>query len=147
MQTIIAGSIQHIEEDDKILAEELGKDNLVVNLSKKEQFKIPQKKSEAVSVKKLGSKFNSTDDLKYRVQRTIEAFGTMWRVWKSKSQISQKLQFRMYDAFIKPILLYNAGANDAPVSKMKIVDAAHRRHIRHIVGIYYIIQIESVTRS
>ena len=43
----------------------------------------------------------------------------------------------MYDAFIKPILLHNAGTNDAPVSKMKIVDATHRRHIRHMLGIYY----------
>lgn len=109
-----------------------------MNPSKKEQFKVPQNEQDApANVKKLGSKFHSVDDLKYRVQQAKAAFGTMWKIWKSKNQISQKLQLRMYDAFIKPILLYNAGANDASSTKLKIMDAAHRRHLRHIMGIYY----------
>ena len=86
---MIFSTTAHIEEADNILTECLRRKNLIVNPSKKEQFQVPISRSgPALSIKKLGSKFISSDDIKYRTQRAHIAFSKLWRLWKSRIRVS-----------------------------------------------------------
>ena len=89
------------------------------------------------SIKKLGSKFLSTEDVPYRIQRANHAFHQLWRLWKSRIRVSLELRMRMYNAFIKPILLYNAGSLDLSIKQTNAFDVLHRKHLRIILGIFY----------
>jgi hypothetical protein len=134
---MIFSTTAHINEADPVLAQALGEKHLTVNPSKKEQFQVPMDRSSSLSIKKLGSKFLSEDDLKYRIQRANHAFSQLWRLWKSRIRVSLELRIRMYNAFIKPILMYNAGSLDLSLHKLQAMDCAHRRHLRRILGIFY----------
>ncbi len=43
----------------------------------------------------------------------------------------------MYNAFIKPILLYNSGSLDLTFTQLHPFDVLHRKHLRHISGYSY----------
>ncbi len=43
----------------------------------------------------------------------------------------------MYNAFIKPIMLYNSGSLDLTPTQLTPFDVLHRKHLRHISGYFY----------
>jgi len=43
----------------------------------------------------------------------------------------------MYNAFVKPILMYNASSLDLSLSQLEKMNAAHRTHLRRVLGIFY----------
>ena len=58
-----------------------------------------------------------------------------WSLWKRRDWVSQTLHLRLYNAFIMPILTYNAGTWGLTDVTLKSLDAFHRRQLRSLLGI------------
>ena len=110
--------------------------NLKVNVGKTERKVIPIRLAEPTTYKKLGSHTDADADVRLRIQKANLAFHTMWKTWNSR-KVKFLTRRRLYNACIKPILLYNVAAAAYTESQMRKLESAHRRHLRHLLRIYW----------
>ena len=89
------------------------------------------------ATKKLGSKLSGSADIKHRITTAKQAFGQLWKLWLQNKHITKETKIRMYNACIKPILLYNTSSTPASDHMLEPIAATHRRHLRHLLGIFY----------
>ena len=61
----------------------------------------------------------------------------MHRVWLKRHKTSIKIKMRQYNSCVRSRLLYNAGVIAYTRIQLHKIDAAHRRHLRRLLGIYY----------
>ena len=50
----------------------------------------------------------------------------LWKLWFNKNSLGEKLRIRIYNAYIKPILIYNSGTWGLTKTKMKGLESFHR---------------------
>jgi hypothetical protein len=106
--------------------------NLKLNSAKTEYVTFRRKME--TNTKKLGSMIDSDKDVDYRIQRSCQAFTSYKNVWNSKHiRIESKL--RLYDALVRPVLMYNMAASAASIAAITKIDSHHRRQLRSILGI------------
>ena len=110
--------------------------NLLVNQQKTERIRISNNHWESTGYKKLGSHVDAAVDLRIRITKAYATFTSMWKMWKC-SKISIPTRLRMYNACVIPILLYNIGAQAYTESQVIKLEAAHRKHLRCILGVFY----------
>jgi hypothetical protein len=67
----------------------------------------------------------------------------MWKIWLKNRTIKLKTRIRLYNACNKSIMTYNLAALGATASQTKILDTAHRRHLRRILRVYYPLHISN----
>ncbi|XP_029656189.1 uncharacterized protein LOC115230104 [Octopus sinensis] len=61
------------------------------------------------NVRKLGSLLGDSEDItRQKILSTI-ALKKLQSIWMRKNQISTKMRIRLYKAFVRPVLMYNAG--------------------------------------
>lgn len=120
----------------EMIVEVFSRSNLRVNEAKTERITIDCNAKIPTHYKKLGSHVDADEDMRLRIQKANLAFHSMWTVWKC-SKISIAKRLRMYGACVKPILLYNIGACAYAACQLSKLDAAHRRHLRYLLGIFY----------
>ena len=80
---------------------------------------------------------NGELESKLRIQSANAAFNAMHRVWLKKHKTSMKIKMRLYNSCVRSRLLYNAGVSAYTRIQLDKIDAAHRRHLRRLLGIYY----------
>lgn len=110
--------------------------NLTVNQGKTERICICNDHRANIGYKKLGSHVDAVADLRMRITKAYVAFTSMWKLWKC-TIISIPTRLRMYNACVVPILLYNIGAQAFTDSQVCKLEAAHRKHLRCILGVFY----------
>jgi hypothetical protein len=124
---------------EAMIPEVLAQYRLKVNASKTELTKSysgsPQE-TPTTKTKKLGSKLNAADNLKYRMGLAVATFNKLWRLWKSTSA-SKEMKPQMYKACILPILMYNTGACSLSLAKLEKLDSFHRRQLRKVIDVRY----------
>ena len=86
--------------------------------------------------KSLGSLLDCAADVQNRINKSAEAMRSLFALWKSMS-ISKKTKLRLYNALVKPILLYNCGTWGLNKKWLERLDATHRRHLRRLLGVFY----------
>lgn len=119
----------------------LSKWNLQMNLSKSE-FTHVEKRSNRTdeywrNVKKLGSLLGDTEDILRRKNLARAALSRMWKLWVNRNRLSESLRIRLYNAYIKPVLLYNCGTWGVTDTVLKALESFHRSQLRRILGVYY----------
>ena len=116
----------------------LEKYHLKLNQDKTEFITLQKGKATPSSVRKLGTKLNDTEDITYRAALADLAFQRLQTTWKSKKHIKLPTKIRLYNATVKPILLYNASclgtAGNKSTSKLA---TTHRKHLRSLCSIHY----------
>ena len=112
--------------------------NLKVNEAKTEKIYVHQNPAQSTGYKKLGTHVDVDADLRLRIGKANTAFHTMWKVWRP-NRISKQVKLAMYHACVKSILMYNIGASAYQKAQLQKLDAAHRRHLRYILGIFQIV--------
>ena len=144
LETIYADDIDivaHCKEAadyyEKMFTEALPQFNLQVNAGKCERSHLTRNGQGTENVKKLGSRINGIDDVRARVDLSNAAFKKMCQIWLDSRNIRLATKVRLYNACIKPILLYNAGALDITVAGMELLETTHRRHLRYLAGVKY----------
>ena len=58
-------------------------------------------------------------------------------VWLKRLKTSIKIKMRLYNSCVRSRLLYNAGVSAYTKVLLDKIDAARRRHLRRLLGIYY----------
>eukprot|EP01034_Spumella_vulgaris_P022573 gene22573-28706_t len=122
---------------DAMIGDTLAQYNLKKNNDKTEYITISKATCKQLNIRKLGSKISDGADIKYRIAQASIAFNAMWKIWLQNRTIKLKTRIRLYNACVKSILMYNLAALGATATQTKILDTAHRRHLRRILRIYY----------
>ena len=120
-----------------ILPDDLKRFNLQMNAEKTEYTIINRETHHTNGTKKLGSLLSEEQDIKRRINLANQKFGLLTKVWFNKKQISIENKLRMYNAMIRPILLYNTSTYGITIATLEPLQAAHRKHLRKIAGIFH----------
>ena len=85
-------------------------------------------------VKKLGSLLGQEEDLKRRIQLAATQFGKCSKLWNTKG-ITLQTRMRLYNAYVIPVLMYNAGTWALTSAQSNKLDAFHRKQLRQVLNI------------
>jgi hypothetical protein len=129
--------MEELEPEIELLPLHFSEWNLAINKGKTEFVQITSDNYYRLQNKKLGSRLSTMDDIKYRIIQSNTAFHKMWKLWLSRKNTALSTRIRLYNACILPILSYNMGASAARDTQLEFFNRAHRRHLRHILRIYW----------
>jgi hypothetical protein len=110
----ISTSCQVIEEIEPTAKIILGEHNLSMNTDKTERttLKRESKKEDETwrTTKKLGTLLGDREEMQRRKQLAAASFNNLKRIWSrnKRNKISTERRLRLYNAYITPILTYNA---------------------------------------
>ena len=65
------------------------------------------------------------------------SLNSMQRIWFRKASLSVATKMKLYNSCVQPRMMYNAGASAYTRVELDKLDAAHRRHLRRILGVFY----------
>jgi hypothetical protein len=127
----------------------LGEWNLAVNSDKTDLTTLRRETSKDDeawrSTKKLGTLLGDYEEMRRRKQLAAVSFNNLWRIWSRKNnKISTARRLRLYDAYITPILTYNACTWALTAAELAELEACRRRHLRRIIGVYYPRKISNI---
>ena len=112
---------------------------LLVNETKTERTEVKRcKKKEDETwrtVKKLGSLFGDTEDMKRRKILATAAMNSNPGIWKRKELTSLQTRLKLYETLVVSILLYNCGTWGMSANDEKNMDSFHRKQLRKVLGI------------
>lgn len=111
--------------------------NLKVNLSKTELIKISRSEEAWKLSKKLGTLLGEEEEISRRKQLAQLALNRIWKVWLKGKKIRIHMKIRIYNAYVKPVLLYNAGTWATNKQQEEKLDAFHRKQLKRVLNIYY----------
>ena len=69
----------------------------------------------------------------------------MKKIWTGYRMISRKTRLMLFNSCVTPVMTYNLAASGANRAMMDKLDAAHRRHLRRILGYYHPNHIQNAT--
>ena len=127
--------------------ESLAKDNLLVNETKTEHTVLKRDSKENEHwrhTKKLGSLLGDKEDITRRKQLAISAMRKLKKVWIRHHKISRSVRLKLYNAYVKSVLLYNCGTWGLTKSDEDGLDSFHRRQLREVLNIKYPVIVKSV---
>ena len=140
----VCESAQLAEIIEDIAPQHLAAWNLQMNPDKTEITVINRNQQDSwKNTKKLGTLLGDTEDIAKRKQLAWIAFGKMYKVWK-REQISFATKLRLYNAYIKPILLYNAGTWAISKLDEQNLDRFHRKQLKALANIRYPDKISNI---
>lgn len=85
----------------------------------------------------VGNDVNGKRECAARIQSANSAFNSMQRIWFRKASLSVATKMKLYNSCVQPRMMYNAGASAYTRVELDKLDAAHRRHLRRILGVFY----------
>jgi hypothetical protein len=137
---------------DRIQAEApeiLNRWNLKMNITKSEFTRVEkcEKCQEEYwrNTKKLGSLLGDPEDVSRRKNLAKTAMSNLWKLWFNKNSLDEKLRIRIYNAYIKPVLIYNSGTWGLTNTKMKGLESFHRSQLRRVLGVYHPEHVSNAT--
>ena len=91
------------------------------------------------NTKKLGTLLGDTQEMHRRKQLASVAFNNLKVIWATKkhNRIREALRLRLYNAYVLPVLTYNACTWTLTASEQDELDAFHRKQLRRVIGISY----------
>ena len=108
-----------------------------MNATKTTHVELVPGSTTEISLLTLGNQVSGELECKLRIQSANAAFNAMHRVWLKRHKTSMKIKMRLYNSCVRSRLLYNAGVSAYTRIQLDRIDAAHRRHLRRLLGIYY----------
>jgi hypothetical protein len=108
-----------------------------MNATKTTHVEFEPGRTSQVSLMTLGNQVSGELECKMRIQSANAAFNSMQSVWLKRLSTSTETKMRLYNSCVKSRLLYNAGVCTYTRVQLDKIDAAHRRHLRRLLGIYY----------
>ena len=87
--------------------------------------------------KKLGSLIGEEEDVEKRKRMALVAFNKLTKIWKNIGKVSEKVRIRLYNAYVRPVLLYNSGTWGLLESSIVKLETFHRRQLRKVLGIFW----------
>ena len=97
---------------------------------------IPETASKT-AVELLGNNTNPDLEIFKRRGNATNAFAGLIRIWSRKNDINSELKMKLYNAIVKPHLIYNAGASAYTGVQVEALNRLHRRQLRRLLNIHY----------
>ena len=135
---------QHLEQVLEVCSDQLPEWSLQVNRDETERTHIylapkgsPDHGNEAWrKMKTLGTRLDCAVDLQARINLAQLSMRKLQGMWGT-SRVNLAFKVRLYNAYIRPILLYNSGTWGLTKFWSDKLDATHRRHLRRLVQVFY----------
>ena len=90
------------------------------------------------SVQMLGNNISPDFELSTRKAKATHALNMMHNTWLQKSHtVSINTKVYLYNVFVRPHLLYNAGSCPYTQQRLDKLDSFHRRQLRRVLGVFY----------
>jgi hypothetical protein len=86
---------------------------------------------------RLPKKMSDQQDITCRIGQATQACGLMHKIWLSNRHITNNSKIRIYNACIKPILMFNTSAMAATQKITEKLNITRRKHLRHLLNIFY----------
>ena len=114
------------------------------NKEKWEHLTLSEEKGAAWrKAKKLGSLLGDEEDVERRIALAMVQFKSLEKLWKRPQCASLRARMRAYNAFVLPVLLYNASTWGASQSIVNKLDVLHRQHLRRVRGVAWPFRISN----
>ncbi|XP_035682844.1 uncharacterized protein LOC118420231 [Branchiostoma floridae] len=124
------------EEALKILPEW----KLHANASKTERVHIclekDREEEEWRKSKSVGSRLGIAEDIEERIQLANLAMRKMWKMWGTK-HISLQLKLKLFEVYVIPVMLYNAGTWGLTEQLAYKIDTWHRKQLQRFTGHFH----------
>jgi len=115
--------------------------NLKINLDKTEQYTISATaEDEWKKCKYLGSMLTGSMDTDSDINRQKQLYMAMYNKYKDKLQekkLSLTIRMRIFNAFIRPVFMYNRELWAFTKKTENVIDTFHRNLLRKILNIHY----------
>ncbi|XP_029654042.1 uncharacterized protein LOC115227307 [Octopus sinensis] len=145
VELIYADDLDFITENPKLIEIIMEKAKTILD---KWSLKVNEEKTEITTVermptridekwrnvRKLGSLLGDSEDITRRKILSTIALKKLQSIWMRKKQILTKMRLRLYDAFVRPVLMYNAGTWGTSKKNMEQLDTFHRGQLRKLLG-------------
>jgi len=129
---------------ERYLPQHFAKRHMQMNAGKTTHVEFVAGSSTEIQLSTVGSRVSGKHECSARIQSANAAFNSMQRIWLRKATISNETKTRLYNCCAQSRLLYNAGASAYRKTELDKLDAAHRRHLRRILGVFYPEHISNV---
>jgi hypothetical protein len=139
----ISKSLDYIKSTEEKAGPCLKNWDLLVNNDKTEHTTLKRGRDEDDEpwrkTKKLGTLLGDSQELQRRKQLAAASFQSLKRIWSRKqhNKISADRRLRLYNAYVVPVLTYNACTWALTDTQLDELDAFHRRQMRAVLGITY----------
>ena len=114
--------------------------NYVINgMNVKNDYKNITKKigsDNSLNIKKLGSILSDSYDIQNRIRSANFAYYNLTKLWYGK-HLTFGTKLRMYNSYVKSILLYNIGISGAAKALLEKLNITFNKHIRKMLGIRF----------
>ncbi|XP_029657478.1 uncharacterized protein LOC115231641 [Octopus sinensis] len=148
MEVIYADDIDFVSRDQdslenllKVIPHSLKDWSLVINPDKTERTTISRlgtrNEEKWRTCKKVGSLLVDSEDVIRRKVLAVASFKKMWTIWMRRKYIGTRLRIRLYNSFVEPILLYNAGTWGLTAKELEQLNSFHRKQLRLLLGIHW----------
>ncbi|XP_029653892.1 uncharacterized protein LOC115227110 [Octopus sinensis] len=87
--------------------------------------------------KKLGSLLGDREDIMRRKLLAAVALKSVMKDWLRYCPGNPSLRSRIYNAFVKPVLLYNSSTWGISDTELKNLDSFHRKQLRVLNGLHW----------
>ena len=122
----------------QVLPPIFSKHNMTMNAGKTEHTELTHATASTTKFYVLGNYLSGDLECTHRIARAQVAFNAMCRIWLDTSKrISLWRKIALYRAMVEPHLTYNAGSCPFTQVHLDRFNAAHRRHLRRLMNIYY----------
>ena len=122
---------------ESYLPQHFAKYYMQMNVGKTTHVEFTEKNSSEVQLSTVGNNVSGKHECAARIQSANSAFNSMQRIWLRRASISIETKMKLYNSCVKSRLLYNAGASAYKRTELDKLDAAHRRHLRRLLGVFY----------
>jgi len=110
--------------------------DLQMNVAKTEKTTLSKTSNAAVKTKKLGSLLNTDSEINRRIILSNQALKRLQHLWAGrKCSIPNKI--KLYNALVVSIMQYNLSTCGFTRRQQEKLDAAHRKQLRNLCGIFY----------
>jgi exonuclease III len=122
---------------ESYLPQHFAKYHMQMNVGKTTHVEFTAGNSTEVQLSTVGNSVSGKHECKARIQSANSAFNSMQRIWLRRASISIETKMKLYNSCVQSRLLYNAGASAYTRVELDKLDAAHRRHLRRLLGVFY----------
>ena len=111
--------------------------NMQMNADKTERLELTRQGVATSKLELLGNSFNTKQEVEKRIRNANAAMNDSYKIFLKNNSISTKARLRLYNALVKPHLMYNIVALPLKQTEKDKLNATHRVHLRRAIGNFF----------
>jgi hypothetical protein len=125
------------EHKQRTLPTSMQNSNMQMNADKTERHDLTRQSIATSKLDLLGNSFNTKQEVEKRIRNANAAMNDCYKIFLKNNSISTKARIRLYNALVKPHLMYNVVALPLKQTEKDKLNATHRVHLRRAIGNFF----------